>query len=168
MWRRPRLATEAHSFAPRKSSQLLSNERPMNTLRSLTWQTTRRNVSFTTADLNRLLGRFFCNRWSLLVCKFLIGVVSAYDIYLTVKYVEYLGTYELNPVGRWLMHLDDGPECELKQVAGFITAKFAGNFLVLSVIEFLASWKRYLATAVAVPVVLFQLGLLFYLMFGAV
>ena len=139
----------------------------MNYLRSLSLHPTARNTMFPPAEVNRALAQFFCNRWSLLVCKFLIGLVSAYDIYLTIKYVEYLGNYELNPVGRWLMQLDNGPDCELKQVAGFITAKFAGNFIALSVIELVASWKRHLATAVAFPVVLFQLGLLYYLIFGA-
>lgn len=118
------------------------------------------------SGLNRLFENAFCNPWTLLLCKIMIGIVSVYDIYLTIKYVEYLGTYELNPVGRWLMGLDQGPECTLKQVAAFVSAKFAGNFIALSVIELLASWKRYIATAVAFPVVLFQLWLLYFLMFG--
>ena len=119
------------------------------------------------AGLNKTVESIFCNPWSLLLCKILIGIVSVYDIYLTIKYVEYLGTYELNPVGRWLMDLDRGPECNLKQVAAFVSAKFAGNFIALSVIELLANWKRYIATAVAFPVVVFQLGLLYFLMFGS-
>jgi hypothetical protein len=138
----------------------------MNYLRSLSPQIFSPSKKLWTVDINLVLEQFFCNRWSLLVCKFLIGLVSAYDIYLTIKYVEYLGTYELNPVGRWLMQLDSGPECELKQVAGFITAKFAGNFIALSIIELLAGWRRYIATAVAFPIVLFQMGLLYYLVLG--
>ena len=121
---------------------------------------------FSAADAHARLSSLVCNRWTLLVCKLLIGVVSAYDIYLTIKYVEYLGDYELNPVGRWLMGLDNGPSCELKQVAGFITAKFVGNFLVLCVIELVASWRHHLATAVAAPVVVFQMWLLYFLLYG--
>ena len=138
----------------------------MNYLRSLSYDCLESNRMLQAVSINRAIEKLFCNRWSLLVCKILIGLVSAYDIYLTIKYVEYLGVYELNPVGRWLMDLDDGPECELKQIAGFITAKFAGNFIALSVIELLASWKRYLATAVAMPIVLFQMGLLYFLIYG--
>ena len=70
---------------------------------------------------------------------------------------------ELNPIGRWLMQLDDGPACELKEIACFLTAKFAGNFIALSVIELLASWKRYVASAVAFPVAFCQLWLLYFL-----
>ncbi len=138
----------------------------MSYLRCLSYNGCIGNKWLSIATLNRAVEQFFCNPWSLLVCKFLIGLVSAYDIYLTIKYVEYLSELELNPVGRWLMNLDDGPRCELKQIAGFITAKFAGNFIALSVIELLASWKGYLATAVALPIVLFQLGLLYFLFFG--
>jgi hypothetical protein len=117
-------------------------------------------------NLNEAIGQLFCNPWALFLSKLLIGLVSAYDVYLTIKYVDALPTFELNPLGRWMMDLDSGPKCELNQVAAFITAKFAGNFLALSVIELVASWKRYLATAVAVPIALFQLALLYYLMFG--
>lgn len=138
----------------------------MNYLRSLSYDCFEGNRMLQTVSINRAIEQLFCNRWSLLVCKILIGLVSAYDIYLTIKYVEYLGIYELNPIGRWMMNLDDSPKCELKQIAGFITAKFAGNFIALSVIELLASWKRYMATAVAMPVVLFQLGLLYFLIYG--
>lgn len=107
----------------------------------------------------------------MLVCKLTIGVVSAYDIYLTIKYVESLPYLELNPLGRWLMNLDIGPnssinECDLKQVASFITAKFVGNFIALTVIELLSAWKQTIASAVAFPVALFQIILLYFLLFG--
>jgi hypothetical protein len=116
-------------------------------------------------DFNRLAEQLFCNPWTLFACKLTIGLVSACDVHLTIKYVDYLPMMELNPVGRWLMQLDNGPTCELKDVACFLTAKFAGNFVALSVIELLASWKRYIATAVAFPVALCQLALLYFLLF---
>lgn len=138
----------------------------MNYLRSLSLPSLAGHTMLPAEELNHHLANVFCNRWTLLVCKLLIGLVSAYDIYLTIKYVQYLGEMELNPIGRWLMNLDQGPTCELQQVAGFITAKFAGNFIAISVIELLASWKRHLATAVALPIVLFQLWLLQFLLYG--
>ncbi len=138
----------------------------MNQLRAIQYQYSALYSEIVQIDLNRALGCLLCNRWSLLMCKLVIGMVSAYDIYLTVKYVNSLGSYELNPIGRWLMSLDDGPDCELRQVAGFIAAKFAGNFIALSVLEFLASWKRTVATAVAMPLALFQLSLLYFLIFA--
>jgi hypothetical protein len=103
----------------------------------------------------------------LLVCKLTIGLVSAYDIFLTIKYVESLPTLELNPIGRWLMQLDSGPECQLDQIACFITAKFSGNFITLALIEFLGSWRRSIATVVAISVATAQLILLGFLIHGS-
>ena len=103
--------------------------------------------------------------WGLLVCKCIILVVSALDIYLTVKYVEYLPELELNPIGRWLLAFDNGPGCRLQNAAAFITAKFAGNVLVLAIIEMLAHCRFRRVGFVAAAVALFQilLGLfLFY------
>lgn len=116
--------------------------------------------------LNLSLDTVLYSTWTLLLCKLIIGFVSAYDIFLTIKYVDFLPMLELNPIGRWLMMLDCGPECSLNQVAGFIASKFAGNFLVLVIIEVLPHWKRSLAVYVAVAVAIFQLMLLTYLFFG--
>jgi hypothetical protein len=102
----------------------------------------------------------------LLVCKLVIGIVSAYDIHLTIKYANSLPSLELNPVGRWIMGLDQGPECDLQQIASFITAKFVGNIITISVIGFLATWKPRIGSAVAVSVASLQLLLLYFLMFG--
>lgn len=103
----------------------------------------------------------------LLICKLTIGLVSAYDIFLTIKYVESLPSLELNPIGRWLMQLDSGPECQLDQIACFITAKFSGNFITLTVLEFLGTWKRSIATVVAIAVAAAQLILLGFLVHGS-
>ncbi len=106
------------------------------------------------------------NPWSLLFCKLAIGLVSAYDIFLTVKYVESLPQYELNPLGRWMMSLDSEVPCELSQTAGFLGAKCLGNFIIFAVIELLANWRRGIASAVAVAIVVYQGGLLYFLLFG--
>lgn len=103
----------------------------------------------------------------LLACKLIIGLVSAYDIFLTIKYVESLPSLELNPIGRWLMQLDSGPDCQLDQIACFITAKFSGNFITLALIEFLGSWRRSIATVVAISVATAQLILLGFLVHGS-
>ncbi len=110
--------------------------------------------------------RMLCNPWTLLICKLVIGVVSAYDIFLTVKYVEFLPTMELNPIGRWLMMLDRETSCHLSQIAAFIASKFVGNFVALSVIELLANWKPKISSAVALSVAALQLLLLYFLIFG--
>lgn len=97
---------------------------------------------------------------TLLVLKLTIGLVSAYDIFLTIKYVECLPEMELNPVGRWLMCLDSGPECGLDQIAGFVSAKFAGNFLTLAILELVCHWRKSLAVCIATIVAMAQLYLL--------
>lgn len=109
------------------------------------------------------LAGLLCNSWTLLICKLIIGLVSAYDIYLTVKYFESLPMLELNPVGRWLMSLDQGPECKLNQIAGFIASKFTGNFISLAAIELVAHWRYAAAVAVALSLAGFQLLLLGFL-----
>ncbi|MEC8555812.1 MAG: hypothetical protein VXZ82_12460 [Planctomycetota bacterium] len=103
---------------------------------------------------------------TLLSFKLIIGFVSAYDIFLTIKYIDSLPMLELNPIGRWLMRLDSGPTCSLDQVACFVSAKFAGNFLCLSVIEMLGSWKRPAAVSAAFVVAALQLLLLGFLTSG--
>lgn len=114
--------------------------------------------------LDEFIERLACSAAMLLLCKLVIGAVSAYDIFLTIKYFESLPSMELNPIGRWMMSLDSGPECDLDQISCFIACKFAGNFIALSVIEALCSWKRYMATAVAFAVACFQLMLLYFLL----
>lgn len=104
--------------------------------------------------------------WLLLVCKTMIGCVAAFDTYLTIKYAESLDIYEQNPLGRWLMGLDQGPVCETQQIAAFITAKFLGTLLVLIAIQGLAFWRVRVAGMVAMPVALAQLYLVAHLLFG--
>jgi hypothetical protein len=61
-----------------------------------------------------------------------VGFVSAYDAFLIVKYQHYLCELELNPMGRWLMELDDyHPMSDPTGVARFLGYKFAGTILVL-------------------------------------
>lgn len=104
--------------------------------------------------------------WIVFACKLVIGLVSAFDIYLTIKYVESLPMMELNPVGRWMMKLDSGPESHLDRIAGFIAAKFSGNFVALAVIECLTGWRIWISVVVAICVALAQLFLFGYLLFG--
>lgn len=104
--------------------------------------------------------------WCLLFCKVIILVVSAYDIYLTVKYVEFLPQMELNPLGRWLMGLDRGTDCCLQHTAAFITAKFTGNVVVVVALELLASFGFRWVGIVAASVASFQFLLGCYLYFA--
>lgn len=128
-----------------------------------------RNQSFQSnqrATATELIRQLAANPWTLFACKSIIVSVSAFDIFLTIKYVESLPSLELNPLGRWLMNLDTDPNCELSQIAAFVTAKFTGNFLVLSILEWLCSWRRSWAAIVATAVAFCQLALLWFLIGG--
>jgi hypothetical protein len=61
---------------------------------------------------------------------------------------------------------DSGPECELQTAAAFITAKFAGNVLVLAIIELLAQCKFRKVGLIAGAVALFQILLGLFLLFA--
>jgi hypothetical protein len=137
---------------------------PFSTARAeFNWLETGRRAATCTL---RLTSSILDSVWGLLVCKCIIVVVSALDIYLTVKYVEYLPQLELNPVGRWLLGFDNGPECKLQHAAAFITAMFAGNVLVLAVIEMLAHSRFRRVGFVAAAVALFQIVLGLFLCFA--
>lgn len=135
------------------SISALGSERFSTARAEFNWPVTGRSLATYTLRLtNNMLGSV----WGLLACKCIILVVSALDIYLTVKYVEFLPQLELNPIGRWLLGLDSGPECKLQHAAAFITAKFAGNVLVLGIIEMLAHCRFRRVGFVAAAVALFQ------------
>ena len=145
------------------SISALSSERFSTDRAVFNWFETSRRLSTSTLSLaSSALGSV----WGLLACKCIILVVSAIDIYLTVKYVEFLPQLELNPLGRWLLGFDNGPECRLQQAAAFITAKFSGNVLVLAIIELLAHCRFRRVGFVAAAVALFQILLGLFLCYA--
>lgn len=100
------------------------------------------------------------------ICSLLIGFVSAYDSYLTVMYVDSLQSLELNPVGRYMMGLDDPLTGGTPYIAVFLGCKFAGTILVLFVLQLLWVWRRQLSSMVAMKVAFAQTLLAFMLLFG--
>lgn len=86
-----------------------------------------------------------------------IGAVAAYDTYLTVQFQETIHLLEQNPVGRWLIRINDG------SVALFVGAKFVGTILVLGAIPLLYLKQPGLGVTVAAGVAVCQVVLLFYL-----
>ncbi len=118
------------------------------------------------------IGALMCTPIALCLCKIVIGIVSGYDVFLTIKYVESLPMMEMNPFGRWLMNLNYdlsrnyAAVATVEQTAGFITAKLMGNFIVFGVIELLANWRRRAAAVVATSLASFQICLLAYLLFA--
>jgi hypothetical protein len=89
-----------------------------------------------------------------------IGLVAAYDTYLSIKYQEVLRFQELNPMGQWLMDYDGG------SVAAFMGCKFVGTLVVLGIIQLLYLHKRQMGLAVATALAGLQGMLAMYLTFG--
>lgn len=99
------------------------------------------------------------------LCLF-IGLVSAYDAYLTMAYSTSLIQMEHNPVGRLVMGLDASMYPDLRKVAVFLGIKFSGTILAISMIHMLFHFRRHWAVPIAWTIALLQLILLAYLQFG--
>ncbi len=111
------------------------------------------------------------DRWraswiSLVSYLLIIGGISVYDIYLTIRYAESLEQYEANPIGRWLMGLDQLARAECPDVSLFIGCKTIGTLFVLAVLAVLVvRWAR-LGHPIAMGVSLFQISLGYFLTFS--
>jgi hypothetical protein len=98
--------------------------------------------------------RLFAALWSF------IGCVSVFDSWLVVRFRDVIQQVEENPVGSYLIDLNNGhPEV-------FLWTKAAGTVLVLSVLAGLYKYRRGWAFPVTACVAIFQCGLLVYLMAG--
>ncbi len=96
---------------------------------------------------------------ALLACMcLLIGVISAYDTYLLVRFQETI--VEENPMGRWLMAADNG------SVALFVGCKFAGTVIVLAAIALLYLCRKSMGLTVAAVLSAGQLILAWYITFS--
>ncbi len=90
----------------------------------------------------------------------IIAAVAAYDVYLSIKFQATLHAMEENPLGRWLIALDNG------DVALFMTAKMMGTMVVLLVLPAFYRFRRNLGMATASGVAAFQSSLFCYLTFA--
>jgi hypothetical protein len=94
---------------------------------------------------------------------FIIALVSIYDMYLTVKYAQYLKYMEQNPVGRWLMQLDQLKNGAIPDLTLFLSAKSIGTLIVLTILALLYHHRRRIGHPVAAGVTTFQVVLAWYL-----
>jgi hypothetical protein len=97
-----------------------------------------------------------------------IGAISLYDMVLTVRYSETLKQLELNPIGRWLMQLDQIPKDSLPDLTFFLAAKGLGTVIVLLVIFLMTQRRARLGHPVGAGVSLCQIVLAMYLCYGTV
>jgi hypothetical protein len=88
----------------------------------------------------------------------LIGVISAVDTYLTVKYREQLIFLESNPIASLLLELDAGDASLL------IAVKFLGSTIAMGLLAALYLQNQRIGLMVSSGLACFQLGLLFYLL----
>ncbi len=129
------------------------------------WAASQRNAQW----IARLAKVHWLNRsLTLMIFKAIILAVSAYDLYLTVKYLEFLPQMEENVICRWLLGFDQGEPASLQRAAAFITAKFTGNVLVMAILEVLAIMRFRYVGFIACVVATVQMVLAQYLMFGTV
>ena len=88
---------------------------------------------------------------------YLIGLISAWDSYLTVKLRDMIHDHEQNPVGLMLLRMDRG------DVSIFMFCKFVGTLTALLVLWVLHEKNPKLADKVITPVFIAQVCLLYYL-----
>lgn len=104
-----------------------------------------------------VLAPWQCVRIVFLAMWFFVGVVSAYDGWLVVKYWDSIQQLERNPVCQYFIDLGNG------DIGIFVRAKTSGTLAVLSLLFSLYRAKPRLAMPVAAAISLFQLALLFHL-----
>jgi len=92
---------------------------------------------------------------------YLIGFISAIDVYYAIKWREQLPELEQNPIGRMLIEYDEN------DVSLFMGLKVAGTVLVLGMLQncFLLSKRdgRKRTHRIAMGVFLFQIWLFLYM-----
>lgn len=105
--------------------------------------------------------------YALMVAYLLIvAAVSLYDMMLTVKYAISLKYLEQNPLGRWMMRLDELENGNPPDLTLFLSVKSLGTVLVMGVIVALIRYRSRLGHPVAIGVSIFQLMLAWYLTVG--
>jgi hypothetical protein len=90
----------------------------------------------------------------------LIGLVSAYDTYLTVRFQESLDVMECNPIALWLLAYDEW------SAATLVGLKFLGSMVVLGALC-LCFWVRpRWGLTITVSIAVLQGALLAFLTLG--
>tara|TARA_Y100000296_G_scaffold85345_1_gene121018 strand:+ start:717 stop:1034 length:318 start_codon:yes stop_codon:yes gene_type:complete len=87
------------------------------------------------------------------------GLVSLIDLYLAVKWGEYLYHYEKNPIVLKMMEISG-------DLSIFVVAKVVGTLLALFLMKKIYDRSSKWGFSVGVPILLFQLSLLYYLFLG--
>jgi len=94
---------------------------------------------------------FFCFQW------LTIGFISSYDLYLALKYRDYMYEGELNPISREIMELDNW------DLSIFSGVKMAGTILALGILALAYNLKLKITQPIIWALFIFQIILLFIL-----
>lgn len=88
-----------------------------------------------------------------------IGCVGTYDTYLSIKAGEGLYEFEKNPIGRWLIEIDDGG------VAFFMAIRFFAWFFIGWALPFLYKYNHKIGHILIGWLTLVQIVAFWHLMF---
>ena len=91
------------------------------------------------------------------ICSIIIVMVAAIDTYWLSKNRSIMIYVEQNPIGQYLIHLDDG------DVSIFILCKMIGTYTVICMLYTILHYSQKHATRIATMLALAQLTLLYYL-----
>jgi len=97
---------------------------------------------------------------------FIIAAVSIYDMLLTIRYADTLKSLEQNPLGRWMMRLDEIEQGISPDLTLFLSVKSLGTILVMLALMALVRYRARLGHPVGLGVAMCQLVLLWYLTLG--
>lgn len=89
----------------------------------------------------------------------IIGLIETFDIYCSIKLQETLLIYEKNPIGKFLIQLDEG------DVALFMACKAATMMMLLGIVPCIyALGKKYVAWFMLLIIMVSRLAVFGYLM----
>jgi hypothetical protein len=108
------------------------------------------------AVLSKAVIRKVRENWFLL-SMLVIGFVSLFDTYLIWHFESEMLSMEENPIGYWLLELDNG------RIGIFVRTKLAGTICVLSTLLLMWRLRSRIVFPVTTSVASYQVGLFFYL-----
>ena len=92
-----------------------------------------------------------------LLSMLVIGSVSLFDTYLIWHFESEILSMEENPIGYWLLEMDNG------SIGIFVRTKLAGTICVLSTLLMMWRLRSRIVFPVTTSVASYQVGLFFYL-----
>lgn len=98
--------------------------------------------------------------WIFAIQWLTIGIISAIDCYWSIRLQDSLYENEENPIGRYLIELDDGG------IALFMMLKIIGTITALGILALLLKFKPKMAHISCFCICILQIALLLYLVTG--